>query len=113
MAADKEDPARATLLAILRQLNQAEENNEGKAADQALELGELEQRLADFGPVKQGSIKVSLALGLLLRNGLVVPQRDGGDYSWQRQRSSPQRYQITPDGKKFLLESIQTSDRIS
>jgi hypothetical protein len=113
MGADKEDPARATLLAILRNLNQAEENNEGKAPDQALELAELEQRLSDFGPVKQGSIKVSLALGLLLRNGLVVPQRDGGEYSWQRQRNSPQRYQITPDGKKFLLDSIQTSDRIS
>jgi hypothetical protein len=109
----KEDPARATLLAILRQLNQAEENNEGKEADQALELGELEQRLADLAPVKQGTIKVSLALGLLLRNGLVVPQRNGGEYSWQRQRDSPQRYQITPEGKKFLLDSIQTSDRIS
>ena len=113
MAAEKDDPARATLLAILRQLNQAEGNNEGKPADQALELGELEQRLQDLPPVKQGSIKVSLALGLLLRNGLVVPQRDGGDYSWQRQRDSPQRYQITPEGKKFLLDSIQTSDRIA
>ncbi|HEY6238949.1 MAG TPA: hypothetical protein VIZ68_07185 [Thermoplasmata archaeon] len=105
------DPVRATLVAILRQLNQADTANEGEATEQALELPELESRLTDFWAVERGSIKVSLAVGLLLRNGLVAVQAPG-DYSWQRQRTSQHRYQITPAGKKFLVESISTSDRI-
>jgi hypothetical protein len=107
----KADPVHATLLAILKQLNQAETVHEGATSDQALELPEIERRLSDFWAIDNGSVKLGLALGLLLRNGLVaaagVP-----DYSWQRQRAVAQRYQITPEGKKFLVESIQTSDRI-
>ena len=105
------DPTRETILEILRQLNHAEEANDGKSADQALELAELEERLSDFEPVKRGQIKVALALGLLLRNGLVTT--DGGsDYSWQRQRDVAQRYRISADGKKFLVGAITTSNRI-
>lgn len=105
------DPVRATLIAILKQLNQAEAIHEGKAPDQALELPEIERRLSDFWAVDQGSVKVSLALGLLLRNGLVAAQ-GRGDFSWQRQRSSGQLYQITTDGKKFLFESLRANERI-
>ena len=105
------DPVRATLIAILKQLNQAESIHEGKAADQALELAELERRLADFWAVDQGAVKVSLALGLLLRNGLVAAQHEG-EFSWQRQRSAQQLYQITAEGKRFLVETLRTSDRI-
>jgi len=106
------DPVRATLVAILRQLNQADTANEGEAMEQALELPEIEGRLTDFWAVEQGSIKVSLALGLLLRNRLVAVQAPG-EYSWQRQRNATHRYQITPEGKKFLVDSITTSDRIT
>ena len=105
------DPVRATLVAILRQLNQADAVHEGEKAEQALELNELENRLADFWAVQRGAIKVSLALGLLLRNGLVSVQ-NGGDYSWQRQRAAAHRYLITTEGKKFLVGAIETSDRI-
>lgn len=107
-----QDPVRATLVAILRHLNQADASNEGTPGEQVMELPELERRLSDFWAIEQGSIKVSLALGLLLRNGLVQVQAPG-DYSWQRQRSSRHGYQITPEGKKFLVTAIQTSDRIS
>jgi hypothetical protein len=109
--APKTDPVRATLLAILKQLNQAETVHEGAANDQALELPEIERRLSDFWAIDNGSVKVGLALGLLLRNGLVATA-GGADYSWQRQRTVAQRYQITPEGKKFLVDSIHTSDRI-
>ncbi|HYK93639.1 MAG TPA: hypothetical protein VEY07_06320 [Thermoplasmata archaeon] len=105
------DPIRATLIAILKQLNQAESVHEGQAAEQALELTELERRLGDFWAVDQGTVKVSLALGLLLRNGLVTAQGNG-DFSWQRQRTAKQLYQITAEGKKFLVETIRTNDRI-
>ncbi|HKV90556.1 MAG TPA: hypothetical protein VJQ43_05085 [Thermoplasmata archaeon] len=110
-AAPKNDPVRATLLAILKQLNQAETVHEGALSDQALELPEIERRLSEFWAIDNGSVKVGLALGLLLRNGL-VSAAGGPDYSWQRQRAVAQRYQITPEGKKFLVDSIQTSDRI-
>lgn len=105
------DPVRATLLAILKQLNQAESVHEGKTAEQALELAELERRLSDFWAVDQGTVKVALALGLLLRNGLVAAQANG-EFSWQRQRAAKQLYQITAEGKKFLVETIKTNDRI-
>lgn len=111
-AAAAPDPVRATLVAILRQLNQADALHEGEKAEQALELPELEARLTDFWAVERGAIKVSLALGLLLRNGMVAV-RAPGDYSWQRQRSATHRYEITPQGKKFLVEAIETSDRIT
>lgn len=107
-----QDPVRATLVAILRHLNQADATHEGTPHEQVLELPELERRLSDFWAVEQGSIKVSLALGLLLRNGL-VSVADPGAYSWQRQRSARHSYMITPQGKKFLVEAIETSDRIS
>lgn len=105
------DPVRATLLAILKQLNQAEVRHEGDHSEQALELTELERRLSDFWAVQQGSIKVALALGHLLRNRLVTTEANSA-YSWGRQRDIRQRYQITPEGKKFLMEAIETSDRI-
>lgn len=106
------DPVRATLVAILRQLNQAETVNEGRSRDQALELTDIERKLSDFWAVDQGSVKVSLALGLLLRNGL-VEAAEKGEFSWKGPKPVPQRYQITAEGKKFLIESIQSSDRIS
>ncbi len=107
-----QDPVRATLVAILRHLNQADVTHEGTPHEQVLELPEIERRLSDFSAVERGSIKVSLALGLLLRNGL-VSVADPGLYSWQRQRSTRHSYMITPEGKKFLVEAIETSDRIS
>jgi hypothetical protein len=106
-----QDPIRATILAILRQLNQADTAHEGRESEQSLELHEIEVRLSDFWAVKKGAVKVSLALGLLLRNGLVTAP-GGEDFSWQRQRSLAERYQITPTGKKFLVESIESADRI-
>ena len=107
-----QDPVRATLVEILKQLNEAEAKHEGKLADQALELVEIEQRLADFWGVTRGQVKIALALGLLLRNGLVTVQAPG-DYSWQRQRTTHHRYAISAEGKKFLVGAIQTSDRIA
>ena len=105
------DPVRATLLAVLKQLNQADAMHEGQAPDQALELGELEQRLHDFWAVDQGAVKVGHALGLLLRNGLVQAQADA-EFSWQRQRDVAQRYLITAEGKRFLVGALENSDRI-
>jgi hypothetical protein len=96
---------------VLRQLNQTEAHHEGSEQDQALELAEIEQRLSDFWAVKQGKIKIPLAVGLLLRNKMVETRADPKE-SWQRQRSVHQRYQITVEGKRFLTESLTTETRI-
>lgn len=108
---DAPDPVRETLIAILRLLNQAEIRNEGDKPEQSLELGEVETRLGRDRPIGPGSISVSLAIGLLLRNGLVKASATG-EYSYQKERAHRQRYQITAEGKKFLLESLETSQRI-
>jgi hypothetical protein len=105
------DPIRATLLAILKQLNQAESQQTATMTIPALELSELEDRLKGFWAVGDGSVTVSLALGLLLRNGLVGTRADQ-EFSWQRGRDVAQRYNITTDGKKFLVDSIGKSERI-
>ncbi|MCI4318476.1 MAG: hypothetical protein L3J96_08055 [Thermoplasmata archaeon] len=106
-----QDPVRATLIEILKQLNSADAKHEGARIEQALELAEIKDRLDDFWGVTKGQVKIQLAVGLLLRNGLVTVQSPG-DYSWQRQRTSGHRYAITAEGKKFLVGAIQTSERI-
>jgi len=110
--AASQDPVRATLVEILRQLNQADAKHEGAKIEQALELTEIQDRLSDFWGVTKGQVKIQLAVGLLLRNGLVAVQAPG-EYSWQRQRTAGHRYAITAEGKKFLVGAIQTTDRIS
>ena len=111
VAPSRPDPVRETLIDILRQLNQAESRHEGKAPEQALELAEIELRLDPQRIARAKGITVPLALGLLLRNGLV---RAIGtpDYSWQRQRKARQRYQITTEGKRFLVDALESSDRV-
>ncbi|HEV2316518.1 MAG TPA: hypothetical protein VGV89_02960 [Thermoplasmata archaeon] len=105
------DPTRETFVAILKQLNLAETRHEGATAEQALELTEIERRLQEFGPVRNGSVVVGRALGLLLKNGLVRATA-AQDYSWERQREVHMRYQITATGKQFLVDAIEASDRV-
>ncbi len=106
------DPVRATLIAILQQLNQAETVHEGSFEEQALELAEIQRRLSNFWAVDRGTVKIPLALGLLVRNRLVTPQTDSS-FSWQRQRPVGARYQITAEGKKFLVEAVERNERIA
>ncbi|MCI4365385.1 MAG: hypothetical protein L3K10_04910 [Thermoplasmata archaeon] len=105
------DPVRSTLIAILQQLNRAESINEGQAREQTLQLNEVERLLAHFWAVEQEQVKVPQALGLLVRNRLVEAHlpadRDPKD-------PAPARavYQITAEGKAFLVEIQKSSDRI-
>lgn len=105
------DPTRETFVAILKQLNQAETRHEGASSEQALELPEIERRLQEFGPVRDGTVVVGRAVGLLLKNGMVRATA-AQDYSWQRQREVHMRYQITASGKQFLVDALETSDRV-
>ena len=104
------DPVRATLVAILQQLNQATEENVGSHLDQALTLTELDRRHTRFWAVERENVRIPLALGLLVRNGLV--QASGGSSIAASTESRTARYEITPDGKRFLIDALQKSDRI-
>ena len=112
---DGPDPVRATLIAILQQLNRAESVHEGRARDQSLTLSDLERILADFWAVSKGLVKVPLALGLLVRNGL-VEARAGASFAANQSTkpaTSQARYSITAAGKQFLVDTQQQSDRIA
>jgi hypothetical protein len=108
---DRPDPVRATLVAILQQLNRSESIHEGRAHDQALELSDVERLLQRFWAVENDGVKVALALGLLLRNGLVEVQTAASRPAKSRQ-SSRARYRITAEGKRFLVEALAKADRI-
>ena len=106
------DPIRATLVAILQQLNRVESINEGRARDQSLELKEVERLLEDFWAVHRNQVKVPLALGLLVRNGLVEGRLS------PRSPAEPAGppvalYRITPEGKAFLVDNQKNTDRIA
>ncbi|MGI0151343.1 MAG: hypothetical protein ACREC5_05355, partial [Thermoplasmata archaeon] len=61
--------------------------------------------------LRAGAARVDVALGLLLTNGMIEAEAPE-EYSWQRQRAVERRYRITTEGKKFLLERMETSDRV-
>jgi len=106
------DPIRATLVAILQQLNRAESINEGRARDQSLELKEVERLLERFWAVDRNQVKIPLALGLLVRNGLVegrLSERTPGDPAAARVAL----YRITAEGKAFLVNALEQTDRIA
>ena len=111
-AGDTPDPTRATLVAILQQLNRVESMHEGRAPDQALELPDLERLLGRFWAVDREGVKVPLALGLLVRNGLVEVQ-DSRTLPAAKRGPVRTRYRITADGKRFLIEATTKSDRIA
>jgi len=108
---DQRDPVRATLIAILQQLNRVESMHEGREHQQTLELREIERLLSDFWAVKHDQVKVPLALGLLVRNGM-VDARAGEPGAPRARTLTPAAYRITTEGKRFLVESSSQTDRI-
>jgi hypothetical protein len=109
---ERVDPVRATIVAILQQLNRVESIHEGRARDQVLELAEIERLLERFWAVERDHVKVPLALGLLVRNGL-VEVHGGGSFPTRGRESARARYHITAEGKRFLVEALQKTDRIA
>ncbi|HEV2166821.1 MAG TPA: hypothetical protein VGS23_07615 [Thermoplasmata archaeon] len=105
------DPLREMLIDILRQLNSADTRHEGVEPEQALELLEVEGRLEAQRIPRPKDTNVASAMGLLLRNKLVRVIAPG-DYSWQRGRDTKPRYQITTEGKKFLVEALENPNRV-
>jgi len=108
---EQRDPVRATLIAILQQLNRVESMHEGHEHRQTLELREIERLLSDFWAIKHDQVKVPLVLGLLVRNRMVDVQA-GEPASPRGKTLVPASYRITTEGKRFLIESSVQSDRI-
>ena len=109
---ERPDPVRATLVAVLQQLNRVESMHEGQTHDQTLELPDIERLLHRFWAVEEDHVKIPLVLGLLVRNGL-VEALGGASYPAKGGAPSRVRYHITAEGKRFLVDSVQDSDRIS
>jgi hypothetical protein len=111
---DGADPMRSTLIAILQQLNRAESIHEGRAADQSLELAELQRMLRRFWAVDGEDVKLPQALGLLVHNGLVAAQVERSSARPSHGSAAARaRYRITPEGKQFLVETLQKTNRIA
>jgi hypothetical protein len=108
--ADGRDPVRATMIAILQQLNRAESLHEGREHDQALELAELQRLLDRFWATDREPARIPQALGLLVRNGLVGARAPAVG---ARAHARTARYRITASGKQFLVEALAKTDRIS
>jgi len=108
---EQRDPVRATLIAILQQLNRVESIHEGNDDRQTLELREMERLLSDFWAIRHDGVKVPLVLGLLVRNGMVEAQA-GAPAPGSGRTPSPASYRITTDGKRFLVETAHQTDRI-
>ena len=106
------DPIRATFVAILQQLNRTESMNEGKELQQSLYLDDLTRILRRFWAVEEEHVKLPLALGLLLRNGLIEVDPNAAPGAPTAFKGRP-RYRITSQGKQFLVESVTKSDRIA
>jgi hypothetical protein len=106
------DPVRATLVAILQQLNRVEAMYEGRARDQALTLADLDRVLRKFPPIEDGQVKIGIALGLLVRNRLVEVEAPGG-HPTRTRPPAPAHYRITAEGKQFLIEALAKTDRIA
>jgi hypothetical protein len=98
------DPVQATLLAILAQLHPGKARR-GSGPTPALELAEIEERLAGFEPVRGGRVDVPLALGLLVRRGLVRAESTGVGF-WPPWMAPHQLYEITPEGKAYLSDAL-------
>jgi len=107
------DPVRATLVAILQQLNRVEALYEGRSRDQALTLADLDRVLRKFPPIEDGEVKLPLALGLLVRNRLVGVEAAAVHPAKGRAAPAPAHYRITAEGKQFLVEALAKTDRIS
>jgi len=108
---EQRDPVRATLIAILQQLNRVESIHEGQEHRQTLELREIERLLSDFWAIRHDQVRVPLVLGLLVRNGMVDVQ--AGEATAVRSRTlPPASYRITTEGKRFLVDSSHQADRI-
>lgn len=105
------DPVRATLVAILQQLNRVEALYEGRSRDQALTLADLDRVLRKFPPIEDGAVKLPLALGLLVRNRLVGVEAPPAHGTHGRP-ATPVHYRITAEGKQFLVEALEKTDRI-
>jgi len=108
---EQADPVRATFVAILQQLNRAESQYEGKTLEQSLYLDDLQRSLRRFWAVDEERVKLPQALGLLVRNGLVLAEVPSVGPSRDRPAGRA-RYRITPQGKQFLVEALEKTDRI-
>jgi hypothetical protein len=104
-AADLKDE----LLEILRQLNRIE--MEATTDVDGLEVGELHHLLTHGAYPRMTTSEVEEAVAVLVGNRLARELSDA-EYAWDRGRVVGSRYAITTEGKAFLLESLERTNRV-
>ena len=105
-----DDPNRATILEVLKELNRSEETAANEV-ENGLEVGELEQRLLEFWAIREGRVELRNMLSMLNSNQMI--EFDGAQkYSWVRKRNLSGVYRITTDGKEYLRSNVDSRERI-
>ncbi len=105
-----EDPNRATILEILKELNKSEEVAPNDT-ENGLESNEINERLIEFWAIRENRVRLAELLRMLYSNKMI--RYDGAPrYSWVRKRNLGGVYQITTEGKEYLRANILASERI-
>jgi hypothetical protein len=99
---------REEMVEVLRQLNRAEmEEPDGEG----LELHELHHILTHAAYPNLSSDEVARAASVLVANGLARVRGDP-EYAWDRGRVLGNRFLITTEGKRFLVERLAQVQRV-
>jgi hypothetical protein len=105
-----EDPNRATILEVLKELNRSEETAANEV-ENGLEMQEIEERLLEFWAIREGHVELRNMLAMLNTNRMI--EFDGAKkYSWVRKRNLSGVYRITTDGKEYLRSNVDSRERI-
>lgn len=104
------DPLRASLLEVLRQLNAAESYADER--ERGMELDEIIAVTSEHWTVHKAGVKIPQTVGLLLRNRMVDYVNVTGR-SWTRQRDFGPHYRINGAGKLFLAKWVEESQRVA
>ncbi len=105
-----EDPNRATIMEILKELNRSEESA-ANSTENGLEAAEIEERLVEFWAIREGRVQVTEMIGMLRANRMIEFD-DAQRYSWVRKRNLNGVYRITMDGKEYLRTNLENRERI-
>lgn len=98
----------ATLLEVLKRLNQAFERDPELPE---LEYPELERAMRSFWAEQVGEVDLPFALRLLIENGLVSTVA-APVYAWDRGRILVERFRISTLGKAYLVRQLEVTGRI-
>jgi hypothetical protein len=103
---------RAIAAAILKDLDRPVVRASESGEEPAVGFDELAARLSGDGSPSTGRAKLAIALGFLVRKGLVRAEADP-DFAWKRPQPAVRRFRITAEGRRFLSRSAPAPEQIA